>query len=229
VEALQDDQLFVLDTEPSQSVLGKIAKRRKKEAKPLRSQLVLEAIGQGIQAVNPGASKHKTRGALPRPQQQAAEHLSAAAPAKQRGKQRGKQQQQRQAALGDVWQAPSAAPVDQMQDFLPEMRSTAYKTSLRKHRSAHVSAAPLIKAVEVDPGGCSFNPDVEQHQDAVALLVEQEMRKVLRQELAPKAPPLEADADYKRLSELEQLPVDTEADDGGCADPCAAPHRTLTP
>jgi hypothetical protein len=203
VETLQDDELFVLDTEPSQQTLAKLAKRRKKEIKPLRSQLVLESIGQGIKAVNPAATKHKQKGQLLKKHQQLEEAAAgkAAAPAK-----RTKQQP----AL-DVWDRPP--PDADKPDFLPEMRSTAYKASAHKHRAALVPAAPLIKAVEIDPAGCSFNPDREQHQDAVALLVASEMKKVLAQELAPVAPPAEADADYRRLSELEQLLVEAEADE----------------
>ena len=45
----------------------------------------------------------------------------------------------------------------------------------------------LIKAVEVDIPGCSFNPDLEQHQDAVAEAVAAEMAKVYALEHAPKS------------------------------------------
>ncbi len=43
----------------------------------------------------------------------------------------------------------------------------------------------MIKAVEVDIPGCSFNPDLEQHQDAVAEAVAAEMSKVYAREHLP--------------------------------------------
>jgi hypothetical protein len=45
----------------------------------------------------------------------------------------------------------------------------------------------LIKAVEVDIPGCSFNPDLEQHQDAVAEAVAAEMTKIYAREHMPKS------------------------------------------
>ena len=43
----------------------------------------------------------------------------------------------------------------------------------------------LIKGVEVDVAGCSFNPDSEQHQDAIAEAVAIEMAKVYAHEHIP--------------------------------------------
>jgi nucleolar protein 53 len=54
-----------------------------------------------------------------------------------------------------------------------------------------------VPAVEVDQPGCSFNPDYEAHQDAIAAAVAREYKRQLRQELAPSAPSLHAPADYK--------------------------------
>jgi nucleolar protein 53 len=41
--------------------------------------------------------------------------------------------------------------------------------------------------VEVDIPGCSFNPDLEQHQDAVAEAVAAEMTKIYAREHMPKS------------------------------------------
>lgn len=38
---------------------------------------------------------------------------------------------------------------------------------------------PAVPAVEIDPAGCSYNPDVELHQEAVATAVAAETRKLL--------------------------------------------------
>ncbi len=103
-------------------------------------------------------------------------------------------------------------------------------------------APPLptkVKAVEVDMSGCSYNPEPEAHQvcgrtsccrdlscvsllsslfsqmsfkDALAALVAAEMKRQLRQELAPKAPPklvdiLEAAGGEAGMDEIEKLQV----------------------
>lgn len=46
-----------------------------------------------------------------------------------------------------------------------------------------------VASVEVDAPGCSYNPDHEQHQDAVAAAVAAEVRKAIDTELQPIAPP----------------------------------------
>lgn len=46
-----------------------------------------------------------------------------------------------------------------------------------------------MASVEVDAPGCSYNPDFEQHQDAVAAAVAAELRKAIDNELQPIAPP----------------------------------------
>ena len=53
-------------------------------------------------------------------------------------------------------------------------------------KSADVKNRPKIAAVEVDPAGCSYNPDPELHQDVVAEAVAHENLKLIERELAPK-------------------------------------------
>ncbi|GFR51426.1 hypothetical protein Agub_g13715 [Astrephomene gubernaculifera] len=76
--------------------------------------------------------------------------------------------------------------------------------------------APRIPAVAVDLPGCSFNPDHEQHQDALAVLVAAEMKKELRKELLPTAPEVEVDVEEgeggRPLTELERLQVEVAED-----------------
>ena len=50
-----------------------------------------------------------------------------------------------------------------------------------------------VASVEVDAPGCSYNPDFEQHQDAVAAAVAAEVRKAIDNELQPIAPPRTVD------------------------------------
>ncbi|KAL6498624.1 hypothetical protein OROGR_028171 [Orobanche gracilis] len=48
----------------------------------------------------------------------------------------------------------------------------------------------VIPAVEVDPPGCSFNPEPDSHQDALARAVADEMQKMYQNELGPEPVPL---------------------------------------
>ncbi|GAB4827669.1 hypothetical protein Ancab_034554 [Ancistrocladus abbreviatus] len=48
----------------------------------------------------------------------------------------------------------------------------------------------VIPAVEVEPPGCSFNPEPESHKDSLARAVADEMRKIYRSELGPQPVPL---------------------------------------
>ena len=45
---------------------------------------------------------------------------------------------------------------------------------------------PSIPAVEIDPAGCSYNPDRELHQDVIAQAVAAEYSKQIDRELQPK-------------------------------------------
>uniref|UniRef100_A0A452XY93 Ribosome biogenesis protein NOP53 n=2 Tax=Aegilops tauschii TaxID=37682 RepID=A0A452XY93_AEGTS len=54
-----------------------------------------------------------------------------------------------------------------------------------KRLKKNKSTTSVIPAVEVEPQGCSFNPPHEAHQDALALAVADEMRKIYTKELGP--------------------------------------------
>lgn len=66
-------------------------------------------------------------------------------------------------------------------------------------------------AVEVDQPGCSYNPDAEQHQDAIAAAVAAEVRKTIASELMPKAPPRFSNEAAGHISELDMLQVDDDS------------------
>jgi hypothetical protein len=77
-------------------------------------------------------------------------------------------------ALGDAWAIrPRAA------DYIPDEGRLASRLPALAQPNR-----PKIAAVEVDPAGCSFNPDYEQHQQAIAISVAMEMQKQLDEELA---------------------------------------------
>ncbi|CAI7828591.1 unnamed protein product, partial [Closterium sp. NIES-53] len=51
-------------------------------------------------------------------------------------------------------------------------------------------AGSSIPAVEIDAPGCSFNPSVEEHQDAIAVAVAEELKESYQAVLAPTPPQL---------------------------------------
>lgn len=61
--------------------------------------------------------------------------------------------------------------------------------------------------------GCSFNPEPEAHQDALAIAVAKEYKKQLKQELAPTAPSLHAPEGWKPADALDELLGDAEDDE----------------
>ena len=60
-------------------------------------------------------------------------------------------------------------------------------------------------AVVVDQPGCSYNPDGEQHQDAVAEAVAAEVKKTLASGLMPKPPPQFAEAGASPSGQITEL------------------------
>ncbi|EMS68018.1 hypothetical protein TRIUR3_00872 [Triticum urartu] len=76
------------------------------------------------------------------------------------------------------------------------------------------STTSVIPAVEVEPQGCSFNPPHEAHQDALALAVADEMRKIYTKELGPTPVPLTVLG--QAVAEEDKFFLDA-ADDGDAA------------
>lgn len=75
----------------------------------------------------------------------------------------------------DVWSA-----VDRSSDWIPEC------AGVTRPSSTDVKNRPDIPAVEIDPAGCSYNPDHELHQDVIAQAVAAEYSKQIDKELQPK-------------------------------------------
>jgi hypothetical protein len=76
-----------------------------------------------------------------------------------------------------------------------QQQQAAAASAKRSSSSKRKRPAPApIAAVEIDLPGCSFNPEYEAHQDALAVAVAREYKQQLKEELAPKAPSLFAPA-----------------------------------
>ena len=70
-----------------------------------------------------------------------------------------------------------------MPDYLPdEDRLATRPTHLGEQNR------PQMAAVDVEPAGCSYNPDYEQHQDALAAAVAVEVGAQLARDLEPRVP-----------------------------------------
>ena len=89
----------------------------------------------------------------------------------------------------DLWStADMRVPTISLERSL-ELTNNGRQHHIPKSARAKVALPTRIRAVEVDMAGCSYNPEPEAHQDALAALVASEMKRVLQRELAPIAPP----------------------------------------
>eukprot|EP00892_Ulva_mutabilis_P004874 jgi/Ulvmu1/2759/UM014_0217.1 len=80
-------------------------------------------------------------------------------------------------------------------------------------RSTYVQNRPQIPAVEIDPGGCSYNPDQELHQDVLAQAVADEYLKEIDKELRPKPPPVAVTEEEAAFSDMTIGLVHDSSDD----------------
>ncbi|PIN11072.1 Cellular protein [Handroanthus impetiginosus] len=107
-----------------------------------------------------------------------------------------------------------------------------------KGQNAKIKKKPkssIIPAVEVEPPGCSFNPDPESHQDALARAVADEMQKIYKHELGPEPVPLIVPGEVVDEEDKYFLEADDGSDDDdqnenliddGDADAEKRPHKT---
>jgi Nop53 (60S ribosomal biogenesis) len=174
-------------------------KRRKKEPKLLKSQAILQvsrcmpgACALTLAGGADGSQGKARRFGLLAPLQGAhqakpvrtsvSRKRTAPAPSRAAKKPRVPAQEPPAAEpLLDAWLgADSEAASTAMQAWHHVRGQTGAKRG-RQH-------ANVIKAVEVDMPGCSYNPDPELHQEAVAVAVAAEVKKAIDKELLDKAP-----------------------------------------
>ena len=109
----------------------------------------------------------------------------------------------------------SSVPTAQL-DLWGEGKLVSMSEKTRACRPPVKSKPQKIKAVLPDDAGCSFNPDHDAHQESLAVLVASEMKKVLKRDLAPSAPPKVVAGGEGRngeMDELDELQVDAEPDE----------------
>ncbi|KAJ9175989.1 hypothetical protein P3X46_014484 [Hevea brasiliensis] len=77
------------------------------------------------------------------------------------------------------------------------------------------SKPSVIRAVEVEPPGCSFNPSFEAHQDSLAQAVAEEMQKVYQSELGPQPVPLTVPGEQQVIDEEDLYFLEADNGDDG--------------
>ncbi|KAL6780970.1 hypothetical protein ACKKBG_A09230 [Auxenochlorella protothecoides x Auxenochlorella symbiontica] len=185
---------------PAAEEPAKLSKKEAARARPLRSQAILAAA-------HTATPVHQIRGGVKKAQKNGIAGVVAASGGNTGLARQGKKDATR---LYDLWDdGPSALS-----------RAARKKAATRSlHRDA-------VRAVEVDAPGCSFNPDPEEQQEAIAVAVAAEMKKIHQQDAMPTAPPKRVDYDVEE-DELALLQVDepeSEEEDiiDGAGEPGAA-------
>uniref|UniRef100_A0A7S3QKN9 Ribosome biogenesis protein NOP53 n=1 Tax=Dunaliella tertiolecta TaxID=3047 RepID=A0A7S3QKN9_DUNTE len=229
VESLKDDQLFFVDKSADHEAM-RVGTRRpqsgKREMRPTRAQLILSAP----QKVKP-VIEQKRAPSKKRKEPAQVQQLKQQPPAK-----KNKQQQQQgepsralvpdqsksEGEQLDLWGedgnhdredlAPSTSEPSKGQQQQQQVQYSARGPSV-KRKGSRSRPTPPIKAVEIDMAGCSYNPEEESHQDALAAVVAAENRKLLKKELAPPPVPLVDAAQMLEQDELAQLQTYADEDD----------------
>lgn len=171
---------------------GALPRNRKAaaRAKVLRSAAILAGAHAAKPVVKPPPRKAKGSGLAP---QQQRGRQPGGTQQQQGQQQRGQQRQQQQGGeLDDPWAEPEGGTNAWTDGLLPAAKRPRRAPAKRPAGAVAVApsaaeagvssrerrAAP-VPAVEIEHAGCSYNPDPEAHQEAVALAVAAETRKLL--------------------------------------------------
>ena len=200
------------DEQTASAVAKGLTKKRKQLSKPLRCELIA-GVHRPVSkiATQPGP---KPKGKVVLPHQRRQPQLQQ--------KHQGKGVYKLPAASTyDLWnvEAEQTDPrLDKHNNIPGAINGSAGRPSKRRKQAVK----PTACAVEVDAAGCSYNPDVEHHQEALSQAVATEMQKVYKQDLLPKRVPRFVDYEPE-TDELALLQVDAEPDsDDDSAAPSAA-------
>lgn len=194
-----------------------LSRKRKQLTQPLRCELIAGVHKPTLSSsTQPGP---KARGKLVLPHQRKQPQLQL------QQKHQGKGVYKLPASSTfDLWdeQPDITDPrLDKYNNILGAINGTADQPSKRRKQAVK----PASKAVEVDAAGCSYNPDIEHHQEALSQAVATEMQKLYKRDTQPRAVP--RFVDYQpETDELALLQVDAEPDldeDGAGPSPSSPP------
>lgn len=220
--------LLSLSTLPLQAGDGNIAsavskglsRKRKQLAQPLRCELIAGVHKPTLS--NSAQSGPKARSKLVSPHQRKQPQLQQ--------KHQGKGVYKLPASsIFDLWdeQPDTTDPrLDKYNNIPGAINGTADQPSKRRKQAAK----PASKAVEVDAAGCSYNPDVGHHQEALSQAVATEMQKVYKHDMQPRSVP--RFVDYQpETDELALLQVDAEpdSDEDGAGPSSSSPQTAAAP
>lgn len=167
---------------------GQLPRHRKAAArqKVLRSAAILQAAHSAKPVA--AAVPRKPKGSVLAQQQAVKQAVKGGGTAVTRSKGKGAGAAAEQAAF-DLWDAPQEQGDAWTEGLLPAKRLKHVTAPKRRAAAGAVVPSgvgptrewrrPAVPAVEIDQAGCSYNPDVELHQEAVAVAVAAETRKLL--------------------------------------------------
>ncbi|KAL4860137.1 Ribosome biogenesis protein NOP53 [Chlorella vulgaris] len=244
VDRVPDAELFFVDkagddkAAAAAATPSKVSRKVSARQKVLRSQAILA----GAHAALPVSKDvpRKPKGSVLDQQQRAKQQRQLAAIGKQ-GRSLKPGGRQPSAAFdpwddgerqGDGWTDMLLPAKRQRRGAAPSARHTlvtAYEIG-----TGSEARRPLVPAVEIDPSGCSYNPDPELHQEAVAAAVAAETRKQLNRDLLPA--PIPRTVDYQvetdeltllqtLVGEVDEEQAEDGMDEGGSDDGAAMAAR----
>jgi hypothetical protein len=192
---------------------GRLPRKLAARQKVLRSQAILQAAHAAKPVVVPPPRKPKGS-VLEQQQRVRQQQKGGGGGGGVAGKRSKREAGEAAAAALDVWAEPQQEQHDGWTDALvpaKRQRRTGGRRAVAASSRARELPLPVVPAVEIDPAGCSYNPDPEAHQEAVAAAVAAETRKLLDKELQPL--PVPRTVDYQ--PETDELALLQTLEGGG--------------
>lgn len=191
------------DEQTATAVAKGLSKKRKQPSKPLRCEVIAGTNTAKLASRGKHGPKQRGQLILPHKKQQ-------------------KQLQQKHQGKGvyklpakdtfDLW-AEQPSVHDPRLDAHNNIPGTIEELASRPAKRQKKAVKSSIKAVPIDPAGCSYNPDADSHEEAVAEAVASEMQKVYRRELQSSGNIPQFVSYQPETDELALLQVDAESDD----------------
>ena len=208
------------DGKIASAVSNGLSRKRKQLAQPLRCELIAGVYKPAPSG--PALSGPKARGKLVLPHQRKQPQVQQ----KHQGKGVYKLPASSTFDLWDEQPDITDPRLDKYNNIPGAINGTADQPSKRRKQAAK----PASRAVQVDAAGCSYNPDIEHHQEALSQAVATEMQKVYKHDMQPSSVP--RFVDYQpETDELALLQVDAEvdSDEDGVEPSSSLPHTAAAP
>lgn len=218
VSALLFSILFLQagDGKIASAVSKGLSRKRKQLTQPLRCELIAGVHKPTLSSSTQSGPKARGKLVLPHQRKQPQLQLQQ----KHQGKGVYKLPASSTFDLWDEQPGTTDPRLDKYNNIPGAINGTAGQPSKRRKQAVK----PASQAVEVDAAGCSYNPDIEHHQEALSQAVATEMQKLYKRDIQPRSVP--RFVDYQpETDELALLQVDAEPDsdeDGAAPSPASA-------